>query len=267
MNDNRRRLSQIITTIAYNAYLTGFLSGTLYQGFLKHLPCPGLNCYSCPAAVMSCPIGSLQLFIAYGRMHFSWYIVGCLGAIGSVAGRIACGWACPFGFLQDLLYKIPSKKLKLPTWLNPLRYIVLCGVIGIVALITQEPWFCKVCPAGTIEAGITMVALNTELREQIGTFFIIKLCLLLLFCIWMVLCKRPFCRVFCPLGTLYALFNRVSMLSITVDDTACTRCSACLKSCPMDLTVYEGGPKSSQCIRCFRCTHCPSGAIRVQWFK
>ena len=261
-----QRLSQILTSIIYNVAVQGFATGIIYQGIVKHVPCPGLNCYSCPAAVMACPIGALQLLVAYGRAHLSFYILGCVGAVGSLVGRMVCGWGCPFGLLQDILYKIPVPKIAIHRTLQYMRFVILFVVVGIVAYMTQEPWFCKFCPAGTLTAGFPMIAYHDYLQEQIGRLFFVKAAVLCACIAWMGVSKRPFCRTLCPLGTLYSFFNRISLVHVVVDTRACTRCGVCLKDCPMDLTVYDGGASSSQCIRCFRCTKCPAHAVRVRWF-
>ena len=65
---------QAATTLITNGYLPGYIQGTIYSGPLKKACVPGLNCYSCPGALGSCPIGSLQAVIT-GRSHnFSYYI-------------------------------------------------------------------------------------------------------------------------------------------------------------------------------------------------
>lgn len=260
-----QRLSQIITTIIYNWYGYGFIIGNIYQGSLKHLLCPGLNCYSCPAAVVSCPIGSIQLFVAYGIYHVSFYLIGVLSAIGAIAGRIICGWACPFGFIQDLLYKIPFPKYAILGPLRYMRYVCLFAVVILVAYFTEEPWFCKFCPAGTLEAGIPLLSLNSELRLQIGILFYVKAGLLAGFFVWMIISKRPFCRTICPLGAIYSFFNRISMLQLTVDAAKCVHCNKCLEDCPVDIKIYEDGTESAQCLRCLRCMKCPSGAVRMHF--
>ena len=50
----RRRRVQALSFLLMNSY---FLQG------LKSLPCPGMNCYACPAANLACPIGTLQHFV------------------------------------------------------------------------------------------------------------------------------------------------------------------------------------------------------------
>ena len=68
--------------------------------FTKGVCFPVLNCYACPLAAVACPIGSLQHFSA---IHvFPFYTVGILGLVGSVVGRMTCGWICPFGFTMQV---------------------------------------------------------------------------------------------------------------------------------------------------------------------
>ncbi len=260
-----QRISQVCTTLLYNVYLAGFISGSIYQGRLKLIPCPGLNCHSCPGALFLCPIGALQFFASYGRYYASLYIIGFISLLGAVGGRFICGWACPFGFLQDMLYKLPVKKFRIPRRLEYLRYVVLIGVVGIVAVVTKEPWFCKIiCPAGTLEAGITLMLLNENLRSMIGPVFMVKLALMFGFLVWMTVSKRPFCRVVCPLGTLYGLCNHLSFFKIGFNKRSCDYDRSCVQECPVDHRIYREDPNASRCIRCLRCSsQCQRDAISI----
>ena len=84
---------------------------------------PVLHCYSCPLAAFACPIGVLANFSA---IHvFPFIAVGALLIFGAVLGRFICGYVCPFGFVQDLVGKIPTRKFQLPSWAGTLRYGVL----------------------------------------------------------------------------------------------------------------------------------------------
>ncbi len=256
---------QTISALLYNSYLKAFFLGTLYQGKAKSFLCPGFNCHSCPGALFTCPIGAIQFFASNIQYFISFYVLGFLGTIGVAAGRIVCGWACPFGLVQDLLNKIPSPKFSISAFTEKARYLILfVGVLG-VAYYTKEPWFCKLCPVGTLEAGIPLVLSNADIRGLAGNMFIIKLVILFLFIIWMILSKRPFCRVVCPLGTIYSFFNRFSIIGIEFDQNKCYGCNLCFKECPVEIKVYAGDIDSPQCIRCFRCVRsCPSGAIKIK---
>jgi ferredoxin-type protein NapH len=261
----RQRISQVFFTAAYNSYIYGFFQATIYQGRFKLIPCAGFNCHSCPSAVTTCPIGALQLFASFGAHHMTFYVFGFLGMIGAVGGRIACGWACPFGLLQDLMAKIPVRKLSVPRWLEKIKYVLLVGVVLVLAARTFEPWFCKaICPAGTLQAGIPLLVLNSDLRQLIGTMFYIKLAILCVIIVAMVYIKRPFCRLLCPLGAIYALFNRFSLFTVQVDTNICQHCDTCYKECPVSLRIYAERPGVSSCVRCYRCVKkCPVNAISV----
>ena len=108
--DGLRHTVQALWALVTNSFFTGFAQGRIYQGKLKSLCLPGLNCYSCPGSLGSCPIGSLQAVLGSRNFKFSFYIIGFLMLVGSVIGRFVCGWLCPFGLVQDLLYKIPLLK-------------------------------------------------------------------------------------------------------------------------------------------------------------
>ena len=101
-----RTAVQLGWTALTNGYAAGFAKGTIYKGELKRVCVPGLNCYSCPGALGSCPIGSLQAVLGDRDHWFSFYAVGFLLFIGALLGRFVCGWLCPFGLVQDLLHKI-----------------------------------------------------------------------------------------------------------------------------------------------------------------
>ena len=152
---------QIGFTALTNGYAAGFLKGKIYTGDFKKYCVPGLNCYSCPGALGSCPIGSLQAVIGSRNMNFSFYVVGFLMLTGAVFGRFVCGWLCPFGLIQDLLYKIPFvrkwKRLPGERGLRLLRYAILIGFVVLLPMFAVDiigqgsPWFCKyICPLGAV---------------------------------------------------------------------------------------------------------------------
>lgn len=136
-----RWLIQAGATLLSNIHLPNLLKGRIYQGNGKAVCVPGLNCYSCPAASGACPIGSFQAVVGSSKFSFSYYITGFLILIGVLLGRFICGFLCPFGWLQELLHKIPTKKLSTKR-LKPLTYIkyaVLLFAVGLLPmLITND---------------------------------------------------------------------------------------------------------------------------------
>jgi ferredoxin-type protein NapH len=250
----RRTTIQVAAALLLNSYVT--------QHLTKGLPCPALNCYACPAAAFACPIGSIQHFI--GRKKVPLYVLGVVALVGTLIGRASCGWFCPFGWFQELMYKLPIRKLRLPNRLNWTRTIILVALVAVVPFLTGEPWFCKLCPAGTLEAGIPVVLLSADIRSLIGILYWIKLGILGVFLAWMSVTRRPFCRWVCPLGALWSPFNPISSFRLHVDQDACIKCNRCQEVCPTDIRVYED-PASGACIRCLQCLpECPVSCISVE---
>ena len=244
---------QALSALVLNSYFT--------QRITKGLPCPALNCYACPAAAFACPIGSLQHFIE--RRKVPLYVLGAVGLVGALIGRASCGWFCPFGWLQELVYKIPTPKLRLPNRFNWTRYVALGVLVVALPFFTRESWFCKLCPAGTLEAGIPMALLFADIRAMVGTLYWIKLGILGAFLAWMSVTRRPFCRWACPLGALWSPFNPISSFRLRVEQERCTRCGRCQDACPVDIRVYENAA-SGACIQCMECVGvCPEECISV----
>lgn len=273
-----RTLVQIGFTALTNGYAAGFANGTIYRGPSKSICLPGLNCYSCPGALGACPIGSLQSVLSSRNYQFSFYVVGFLIFIGAVFGRLVCGWLCPFGLVQDLLYKIPFpvKRKKLPgdRILKYMKYVVLAGFVILLPLIVLDvvgqgqPWFCKyICPSGTLFAGLPLIGANPLLRSALGWLFTWKFALLTVLLVLSILVYRPFCHYLCPLGAVYGLFHPVSLYRYQVDASACTSCGKCQKTCKLDIPVYQT-PNSAECIRCGECLNaCPHQALHKTLWK
>lgn len=265
---------QVLYTIVTNGYAYGYLNGKIYKGPLKYACVPGLNCYSCPSAVGSCPIGALQAALNERKVQVPFAVLGFLFIFGSVFGRFVCGWLCPFGLLQDLLHKIPlfHKKKRLPYHeiLKYGKYLVLFGlvIVGSSFVFTglaKVPAFCKyLCPSGTFMGAIPLLTTNADLRGQIGGLFYWKAAVLVIIVLLSVKTYRPFCQYLCPLGAVYGWFNKFSLVQIRWEKAACTSCMSCQKACPVNLPP-EKISVSPECIKCGKCVDaCKAGCLKYR---
>lgn len=262
-----RLVIQLVFAALFNGYAAGFAGGRIYQGNLKSVCVPVLNCWSCPGAAGSCPMGALQTMVgSYGR--FPFYVLGTLMLFGILLGRLVCGFLCPFGLVQDLLGRIPVRKIRVPEKIDrparKIKYVVLALLILLPVLsATGVPYFCKyLCPAGTLEGGIPLTAADPALRALRGALYYWKVFLLVIILAAAVFIPRCFCRYLCPLGAFYSFFNRFSLYRMELDREACVDCHRCEEVCPMQVKVTEA-LDSGECIRCGRCrAACPAGAIR-----
>ncbi len=259
--------------ILTNGYFKGFLTASIYKGPLKNFCIPGMNCYSCPGALGACPIGAMQSIFDGRKRKFAFYVVGYLAAIGLLVGRLICGWLCLFGLIEELLYMIPTPKIRIPEKADrPLRYLKYVFLFLFVfalpffyrtSLGTGDPFFCKyICPVGTLEAGIPLVILDKSIRSALGALFNWKLTILIACILASIFVYRPFCKYMCPLGAFYSLFQKVSLLKMSFDENACVNCGTCARTCKMNVNPIKS-PNSAECIRCGECVKaCPKSALK-----
>lgn len=265
---------QLMAACLTNGYIAGFLGSKIYTGGTKFLCVPGLNCYSCPGAVGACPIGALQAVLGDRKYRFSYYVFGSLIFIGSIFGRLVCGFLCPFGLVQDLLHKIPIKKRKVPEkldcklrWLKYAIFLIFVVILPLAATNAfgmGNPYFCKlVCPAGTMEGGIPLLLAHESLRASLGWLFNWKLLILVAVLLGSMVIYRPFCKYLCPLGAFYSLFNKISLFQMAVDKKKCTHCGCREKQCGMGVAITKE-INGLECIRCGECVRaCPHKAITM----
>ena len=240
---SKRRLIQLYSALLYNAHLRGFIDGEIYQGQTKAVCVPGFNCYSCPGAVGACPLGSIQNALASSGHRAGWYVLGIIMIFGLTLGRTICGWLCPVGLMQELLYRIPTPKIRknrVTRALTYLKYVIIAIFVVSIPLYygfkydMHVPGFCKfICPAGTFEGAVGLLS-NP---------------------------KNASLRFLCPLGAIYGMFNKLALISVKVDEDRCNGCGACVRTCKMDVR-HVGDHECINCAGCMRV--CAKGALSLK---
>jgi len=228
---------------------------------LHSIPGCVFHCYACPLASFACPVGVAAQFSALHLVPL--LALGVVVTVAVLVGAMVCGWACPFGFLQDLLAKVPLPKLRIPSWMGYGRYLVLIALVVAVPYLWGEAnalFICRVCPAGALEAAVPFMARQAAGGNPIQWMSPAKWVILIAFLVAALLTFRPWCVVLCPLGGFLALFNRSSLLRLRFDPKTCSECNLCRSQCSMGVKV-DVNVNDSRCIRCLECTTC--GAIRL----
>jgi polyferredoxin len=223
---------------------------------ITHVIFPGLHCYACPLAVTVCPIGLMQNLIVFGTPPYFW--LGTILVYGLLAGRGFCGWFCPFGTLNDLL---SFRKVRILRSLSFGKFFVLVGTV-FAAWYFADTMFCKLCPAASIEASLPYLLLGVA---KVNRPFIVHMATLGGTLIGMTLISRFWCRYLCPMGGLLALFNRVSLLHLRLDEDRCSSCGACATQCPMGLEPHLEHDDHN-CIKCGACVEgCHLDALSLRY--
>ena len=269
----KRRLIQVYAALLVNANIKGFFTGRIYAGNSKYMCVPGLNCYSCPGAVGACPLGALQNALASSGTAAPYYVLGILALFGLLLGRTICGFLCPVGLGQELLYKIKTPKLKKSRFtrvFSYFKYVLLAVFVIALPLIYglmdpakggPVPAFCKyICPAGTFGGAIGLLINpnNADLYGMLGPLFTWKFCVFVVIFVLCIFIFRAFCRFFCPLGAIYGFFNKIALIGVKLDKNKCTDCGLCVSHCKMDIR-HVG---DHECINCGECIGvCPAKAI------
>jgi ferredoxin-type protein NapH len=253
----RRRISQTISLL---------LLHSSWGPELKWLCTPVLSCHSCALAWFACPIG---VFIHYsGYQVFPFLAVGTVMLLGVLFGRLLCGWVCPFGFLQDMLNKIPTPKLHLPPWTSKIKYVVLVSMVFAIPYWLGEQTmysFCRICPASAIQ--VTIPNLIAGQTSAIGVAMVVKLSVLFTVLVLAVLCSRSFCRLFCPIGAMLAPLNHITFWTVKAPKGDCMFCKKCDTVCAVggepSVRIANGVPpnRAADCVVCHECRHaCPEPA-------
>jgi polyferredoxin len=230
---------------------------------VKWLCNPVLSCHSCALAWFACPVG---VFIHYAGWHaFPFLAVGTVLLLGVLLGRLLCGWVCPFGFLQDLLHKIPSPKFRLPHWTSYGKYAVLAVmVVALPFLLGADTWysFCRICPASALQVTIPGIIGEGLPRQWLPTA--VRLGVLAGVLVLAVMSSRSFCKAFCPIGAFLAPLNWLGLWAVRIPVENCLTCGKCDRVCPVhgEPSVCAGAgeavSRQGECVLCYQCQDvCP----------
>jgi polyferredoxin len=175
-------------------------------------------------------------------------------------GPVFCSWVCPFGSIQEWIGKLGKQIFKrrynrfipyrFDRYLRYARYLVLVWVIYMTAtsatlfFADYDPYF-LLFHFWTGEVAIGGMAFLT--LTLLASLFV----------------ERPWCKYACPYGAVLGIFNLFSIFRIKRQESTCTSCKLCTRTCPMNIPVEQMKTvRNHQCIRCMECTSeavCPVG--------
>ncbi|NHI91818.1 MAG: 4Fe-4S binding protein [Candidatus Lokiarchaeota archaeon] len=220
--------------------------------------------------------------------------IGILILFSILFGRLTCGWICPFGFIQDMISKLPTKKTKLKqetegtfAWL----VLIIIGISLIAALFvgylpiirgdvaylgpfTYGLWS-QLDPYNFLFSILPQTLRENTLNLSVGFFeffvqnpiFVVQViftCLVFALQYWLT---RIYCRFLCPTGGCMGYLSNYGFLGLKRDPVTCNKCRKCEDACPMNVPILKLEIKRMRhrsCILCLECVaSCPEKSLKI----
>jgi ferredoxin len=200
-----------------------------------------LGRYSLPATIL--------VFLAFALMTF-------------IGVKLVCGWACPVGTLQEILYRLPVsnkiKKKRVPFWFsNSVRVAIfsffLIFVFGFISGLQDQSLYRYFNPFRLFEWNFRVTA----------PLFVILIFGLSLFN------YRSYCMFVCPFGLFSWLIQNLSVFRVKVNRDSCIDCGKCGRACPTGAAegILLGKTFKADCFSCARCLNaCPNDSLGYRAF-
>ncbi len=295
-----RKIIQIISFFLINYAALEFIFSakfSLLENFVKVLPFLHSAKSSWTAGA-----GLLEYsFFTISQGEIPFFFIAVIALLGLFGGRIFCGWACPTGFIQDLLYGLAGenkrfslevdkslKKVKnfglivmfiliLPLGVyrisNLGSYIGYKEFLGPLTENTLAPIslseFLFVTFPGVIQSiidDVNIQVLFSEGKAWSTILFFVYIIILVLTVFW----PRAYCKYLCPYGAAISFSAKYSLVKLQRMPTRCPgrkECGICEKVCPMQIRIldepYNGFTGEGECTLCLECMEkCPYDAIK-----
>jgi polyferredoxin len=298
-----RLLGQLILVLALNLTVIGSIYVSPFLPVLRlDLPFPQAipGIYE-KNQIRACPMATFQrVFTSTWETMLLLFAIALFLVVVLVLGRALCGWACPFGLIQDLLTRsrnglgIKTREFSQKTHerLTLVRFAFLgffllfsisIGISAVADPIAGDVYqdyfpegtcqtapYCATCPTPSLFYVMRVMVgqeplgitdpVHLAMWTMLGIFFIGAF--------WQ---PRFFCRYICPTGALSSPFNKVSLLHLHKDPKNCTKCHICHTNCPMRVReVLDEDSKERlgdmDCIFCGECVQrCPERVLTFRF--
>lgn len=187
-------------------------------------------------------------FLLDPMLFLLWGFVACTVLLW---GRgVYCGWLCPFGALQELLFRV-GRRLRLPQWEPPevlherlwaLKYVILLALFGLSlqSLGVAERY-------AEVEPFKTVFALRFRREWPFVLYALATLAIGLSV-------RKAYCRYLCPLGAALTFPARFRIFDWLRRRKECGRpCRTCYRECEVRAIRGTGEIIANECHYCLDC--------------
>jgi len=261
------------------------------------IPVPVLNSLRSAYSLMGGVLDFVQ--IMFSIPVFPLIPLAVIFIVGSIGGRLLCGWLCPIGFIQDLILKMKGLQSTVSprrhATLTKLKFFILFVILFFSTTLALSLYldaeskyksalgpfasgvFFQIQPETTlfstfprlVQSGAESGLLNFATLTSPGYLVVLGFILLVVFLMGSYIVPWFWCRYVCPTGALMGIFMRFSFLGLRRDPSKCTKCGDCVKSCPMQIRILDlpwekfNDPECTLCLECVG--SCSSGALGLKF--
>jgi len=278
-----RHVVQLITFVFLNAKLFGIAATAIIV--------PYLHASQAPFSVATGAYDSLEYTVTH--CTFPLITLGVIYLAALVVGKAFCGWACPFGMVQDFLSYLPFAKRRTLSsnaiaQLKDIKWVVVgfsvfCSLlvcwrraatgfslanVGRVGYEVEDPIgvfsdapFAVINPSGTLFAYIPWMAIwKGSVVSSAGFAGYAKLLVFVAVIVPSLYIPRFFCRYLCPMAAIMEPVFRFRFLKIHYNASKAGREEAnnvLANVCPMGVQIEKDSTDTYidnvQCIHCGKC--------------
>jgi len=288
-----RNLIELASFLVLNALAFKYVYPFVEAGVVP-LPVPILVSMKSSYSLAGGALDFIQVMLS--RPEFPLVPLASIFVIGSLLGRLLCGWLCPVGFIQDLISKLKGIQSKV----SPRKHATLMRVkflfLSIMLFFSTtlalslyfgagsgykdalgpfaSGFFFQIEPETTLFATLPRLMVQSNVDSGLfdfttlslpGILILLSLIILTAFFIGAYMVPWFWCRYVCPTGALMGIFMKFSFLGLRRDPSKCTKCGECVESCPMQVRILElpwEKFNDQECTLCLECVAaCPSGAL------
>ncbi|MCW3980907.1 MAG: 4Fe-4S binding protein [Candidatus Bathyarchaeota archaeon] len=285
---------QLVLFFLFNAILFGF----------EQLPLllPVLHSLGSPPKTVGDAFAAMQYM--FFESTFPWLPLASFLVVVVLSARLLCGWACPFGFVQDLLGYVKRRHMQISPRTHKDLVYVKYGILGVVLFISvtisastlvgigsgymnalgvfAKAPFNVLSPHDTLFAVLPTMAYNAFSAEApfqdvlgglaaLTPLFWTRLFILGFVLVFAVYAPRSWCRYLCPVGAAMAIMSHFSFLGIRRDVVHCTKesCHRCVEVCPMKVPILDLPWEKfthPECTYCLECVDaCKTSALKPKF--